>query len=366
MTYHSREDGYWREDACYQFTTEEVETLETATAELHQLCLKVVDRVIRENRFSDLRIPESWRDLITTSWEAEHPSLYGRFDLWYDGHSPPKLLEYNADTPTALLEAAVAQWFWFQALWPEEDQFNSLHERLIAEWKTLLRHSTNDVLHLSCLEDVEEDQQTIGYLADTAYQAGWRVGLLPLSGIGWDQSNRRFVDQMNEPIEVLFKLYPWEWLLKDTFAAHVAFSRTTFVEPVWKLLLSHKGLLPLLWEWFPDHPLLLPAWWTPPADEGAYVEKPFWSREGANVTIVRGAHREGTQGPYGEEGWVYQAYQPLPEFDGWHPVVGSWIVGQEAAGIGIREDRGPITGNCSWFVPHYFIREGVGQERSDR
>jgi glutathionylspermidine synthase len=36
--------------------------------------------------------------------------LYGRFDLAYRGDGPPKLLEYNADTPTALFEAAVVQW----------------------------------------------------------------------------------------------------------------------------------------------------------------------------------------------------------------------------------------------------------------
>ena len=49
----------------------------------------------------------------------------------YDGKAPPRLLEYNADTPTALLEASVAQWFWLQDCFPTADQFNSIHERLI-------------------------------------------------------------------------------------------------------------------------------------------------------------------------------------------------------------------------------------------
>jgi glutathionylspermidine synthase len=36
-------------------------------------------------------------------------------------------------------------------------------------------------------------------------------------------------------------------------------------------------------------------------------------------------------------------------------VVGSWIIGDEAAGIGIREDESPITKNTSRFLPHYFV-----------
>ena len=45
--------------------------------------------------------------------------------------------------------------------------------------------------------------------------------------------------------------------------------------------------------------------------------------------------------------------EPLsPPFPGRRPVIGAWIVGDEAAGIGIREDDGPITGNLARFVPH--------------
>jgi glutathionylspermidine synthase len=44
----------------------------------------------------------------------------------------------------------------------------------------------------------------------------------------------------------------------------------------------------------------------------------------------------------------------LPEFVGRYPVIGAWIVGDEPAGIGIREDDTPITRNTSRFIPHYF------------
>ncbi|MFO0775742.1 MAG: glutathionylspermidine synthase family protein [Nitrospiraceae bacterium] len=355
VTYHSMTGGYWREEAAYEFTVAEIDEVEAATEALHRLCVEAVARIILEDRFDDLRIAPAWRPRIVASWEAREPSLYGRFDLWYDGTAAPKLLEYNADTPTALLEAAVAQWEWVQTVKPGADQFNSLHERLIERWAEIRRQAKTDALYLAAMEGCEEDIQTMAYVADTAYQADWRVQTMALGAIGWDAAEQQFCDLDGWPIEVLFKLYPWEWLNEDAFAEHVSSASVTMIEPAWKQLLSHKGLLALLWEWYPDHPNLLPAWWTAPASGESYVRKPFWSREGANVTIVADGRTVATDGPYATDASVFQAYCPLPSFDGWHPVVGSWIVGAAAAGMGIREDRGLIHGDGSWFVPHYLV-----------
>ena len=79
------------------------------------------------------------------------------------------------------------------------------------------------------------------------------------------------------------------------------------------------------------------------------------SREGSNVRImVGGKVLEATGGDYGTEGFVYQGLAPLADFDGHHPIFGAWIVNDEAAGLGIREDTRFITGNLSRFVPHLF------------
>jgi glutathionylspermidine synthase len=58
---------------------------------------------------------------------------------------------------------------------------------------------------------------------------------------------------------------------------------------------------------------------------------------------------------YGEEGHVRQALHPLTAFDGKYPVVGAWMVGDEPAGIGLREDRSRVTKNLSRFVPHVIL-----------
>ena len=58
--------------------------------------------------------------------------------------------------------------------------------------------------------------------------------------------------------------------------------------------------------------------------------------------------------PWEWQPMVYQELHPEVVFEGAHPVLGSWVIGGEAAGIGVREDRGRITSNGSRFVPQLF------------
>lgn len=339
---------YWNEAAAYEFTFREIETLENATNELQTLAIQTVEEILARDWFHRLGLGPQARKLIVDAWEREPPelSLYGRFDLAWNGSGPPKLLEYNADTPTSLFEAAVVQWHWFEELRPGSDQFNSMHERLIERWKELMRTGIG-ALHLSCMDSVE-DAGNVAYLADTATQAGLKVaGMLMMPDIGWD--GQKFVDPTGRVIKNLFKLYPWEWLLEDEFGTHVETLR--LIEPAWKMLLSNKALLPLMWELFPGHPNLLRASFEPL--RGEHVSKPFWSREGSNIRMHTAEGLLENGGAYADLPLIYQEYYKLPVFDGRHPVIGSWIIGEVAAGIGIREDTSRITGDLSQFVPHY-------------
>lgn len=351
--YHSMDGVYWDERACYRLTPDEVDTLEAATAELHQRCLEAVARVVDQGDFERFRIPPAFHKLVADSWKDAHPSLYGRFDLSWDGTGEPKMLEYNADTPTALLEASVVQWYWLQDVHPSHDQFNSIHEKLIDRWKAMRGQlSADGVVHFTCASDSMEDQGNLDYLRDTATQAGLDARPLDIADIGWD--GKRFVDLDDRGIATLFKLYPWEWMAREEFGQHLARGGMRVIEPAWKMLLSNKAILPVLWEMFPDHPNLLAASFEPGRFSTDYVKKPIYSREGANVSITSGGATVEAPGGYGEEGFIWQAYHALPEFDGNHTVIGSWIVGDEPAGIGIREDTTPITRNSSRFVPHHF------------
>jgi glutathionylspermidine synthase len=352
LSYHSHETGpYWDESACYELTAQEVDALEAAANTLHYLCIEAAEAVITNAWWSRLGIPDAAIPSILRSWERDDFSLYGRFDLSYDGLEPPKLLEYNADTPTALVEAAVVQWFWLERVRPEADQFNSIHERLIAAW----RRWGQQIIHFSSIKEHPEDEQTVLYLRDTCEQAGVTTKSVFIEDIGWDERRSSFVDLDSCPIERCFKLYPWEWLWHEEFAPHLAADSVRFIEPTWKMLLSNKGLLPILWELFPEHPNLLPAYEIAAPLGTRFVRKPKLSREGNNIAWVEGGVvLEETGGDCGDEGHVFQALAPKTEFEGNRPVFGVWVVDHEAAGLGIREDTRRITGNLSRFVPHFF------------
>jgi len=357
--FHSIDGIYWDERACYHLTMGEVDMLESVTNELHEMCIDAAARVIEREMFEQFAIPPEFVPLIVASWNDDAPTLFGRFDLSWDGKSPPKMLEYNADTPTSLIEASVAQWYWLKDVKPDADQFNSLHERLIARWREVSAEIGATTIHFACDGTSEEDVGNLDYMCDVATQAGLSPRFIDIAHIGWDAVGKRFVDEQNNDIAAMFKLYPWEWMVREAFGQNVLSANTRFIEPAWKMLLSNKAILPVLWEMFPDHPNLLGAYFTPQKFAGDFVKKPLLSREGANISIHTGNGEVATGGEYGEEGFIYQAYHPLPNFsangEANYMVVGSWIVGDEAAGIGIREDESPITKNTSRFLPHYFV-----------
>jgi len=363
--HHDNGQPYWDESAAYAFTLAEVEEgVEAPTAELHQMCLDLVDEATRsEELMALLDIPGPARDYVADSWRRGEPSLYGRFDFAFDGRGPAKLYEYNADTPTSVFETAVFQWLWLEdrladgTLPPDADQFNSLHERLIDRFRQMFPRG--ELVHFASDPEFVEDRRTVLYLEDLAKQAGLDPQFTAVSDIGVNAEGR-LVDREGWLIRALFKLYPWEEMMRDRDAPALASSGARILEPAWKSLLSNKGILPLLWVRHPGHPNLLEAYFeSDPAAaalSGRFVRKPLFSREGANISIHEGAAAEhGEDGGYGSGRAVLQAVHAPPAFHERHVIVGSWVVGDQPAGMGLREDAGRITRNTSCFVPH-FIR----------
>ena len=355
---------YWDETAYYSFTLRQIEDhLEGPAEEIERLCFEVLNRAVADDTvFQRLRIPEAYWNYIAESWRKLEKDLLGRFDFSYNGSGPAKLLEYNADTPTTLYEAAVFQWEWLEhaidlGLVPEgADQFNLVHEFLL---EAVSKLELEGPLHTACLKNFEDDRSTVEYLEYVAEEAGVKTMFLSMEEIGID-ADGHFTDLDDRVIETLFKLYPWEWLMEEKFGRYMAKSGVRFIEPPWKAVLSNKGLLPLLWEMFEGHPNLLPAFFEgdPGADElaGTYVRKPLLSRQGTNIEIIRdGMTQSRSDGPYGGEDHIVQAFHPLPEFAGNYPLVGCWLVASKAVGMCIREDRTLVTGKDARFIPHVIL-----------
>ena len=365
--------AYWDESARYELTSEEVDAIEAATQTLDWMCRQVVP-ALASGDYGHLGLPEGALDLALRSFEEEADrAVYGRFDLVLGEGGSIKMLEYNADTPTGLVETAVAQWQWLQESGGGLDQFNSVWDRLVERWKKLAPGLPPGVLHLATCDgdDTAEEWMTVEVMAETARAAGLDVKVIMIEHIHWSEDHGVFVDADDLVIEACFKLYPWEEMLSEAYGDVVMadYSLVRWVEPLWKVLLSSKMLSVALWDRFGDDPdrakYLLPAY----RDEieahtrlADWVRKPLHGREGDNITINAPHHGVEAEkgGGYGEEGWVWQAYTPLPVFEGGpsgecHTVVGSWVVGTNPAGIICRESDGPITDYYSRVVPHVIV-----------
>ncbi len=356
---------YWCEDNFWAFTSAEIDGLEQVGNELHKMCMQAVQQVIDDRRLALFGISGLAEDLVKHSWERRDPHLYGRVDLAYDGSGPPKLLEYNADTPTSLFEAAIVQWYWKQACYPQMDQFNSLEEGLIERFRALMRgipsQDPRRHLHLSCVMPNVEDEGNLKYIEACAIDAGFTTTRIDIADIGWDKGREKFVDLDEKVIARLFKLYPWEWMVKESFGFNIPIAGTQFIEPAWKMVLSNKAILAQLWEMFPQHDYLLPASFEREKIMAqsplGVVRKALLGREGANITIydAQGNVMESQDGDYGAEGYVWQARAPLARAGArGSAVLGVWIIGDEARGMGIREAEGLITTDMCHFVPHVF------------
>ncbi len=358
-------EPYWDESAYYQFTLEQIENdLEDPSEEIHAMCMDLVDRVVRDEALlSRLAIPELYWDYIRESWVSGQPHFYGRLDLAYDGSGPAKLYELNYDTPTSLYESAFFQWVWLEqakqaGLVPAHaDQFNSIQEKLIEVFQYVGPRLPGP-LYFTSVRESEEDRGTVQYMQDCAAQAGVDTRYIAIEDIGASDCGR-FVDLDDQVIEAIFKLYPWEFMFEEAFGPMLPSAGAAWFEPPWKAILSNKGVLPLLWEAHEGHPNLLPAYFEDPRNaplQPGWVRKPFFSREGANVTLRTETGETVTvDGPYDDGPYVRQAYHALPRFEGGYTLIGSWIIGDRAAGIGIREDNSLITKDSSRFLPHVIV-----------
>lgn len=358
--FHSTNVPYWDESAYYEFTMSEVLEIEKATNELWDMCLKAVQFVIDTKQYDKFHIPEWFIPHIEKSWNEDHPSIYGRFDLAYN-NGKIKLLEFNADTPTSLFESAIVQWFWLKDFDANKDQFNSIHEKLIEYWKYLKEYLYQDKLHFTCVKESLEDLTTVEYMRDCAIQAGLDTKLIFLDDIGWDNDRKVFLDMEDEEMKNIFKLYPYEWLINEEFGKNILEdkNRSFWIEPSWRMILSNKAILPILWHLYPNHEYLLKSYF----DKGDlinYVKKPILSREGANIEIIKNGNLIlKSEGDYGKEGFIFQELFDLPNIDGYYNIIGSWVVGQESVGMAVRASQSLITNNTSLFVPHLINGDGV-------
>ncbi|MDD2829944.1 MAG: glutathionylspermidine synthase family protein [Sulfuricurvum sp.] len=347
----------------------EAEAYYEAVNELYDMYTTCAQHVIDNNLFFDLGIPFNLIEPIKKSWENDvHWHLYGRFDLagGVDG-KPIKLIEFNADTPTALFETAILQWALLKHNgMDEERQFNNIYEAISDNFRRLItlfddpsefeKHYDGWKILFSSMSGNIEEEQTIRLLQQMAIDAGFMTGFEPLGGVKFDDEG--IYDSAEELYEYWFKLYPWEDIaieepeLATQLSTIMENQKAIILNPAYTLLFQSKGMMKILCDLFPDSPYLLKTSFTP-LKGIQQVEKRMFGREGANVRILdaSGATVEANDGPYGNFKPIYQEYVEFMKDIHGNSYQAGVFFAYEACGLGFRRG-GKILGNMSKFVGH--------------
>lgn len=363
--FHSPEGReYWARDACYALAPEAAEALEAAARELAPMLDAAADAVVRRGDYGAFGFTDRLAALVEASHRAGEPSLYGRFDFRLDPDGGIKLFEFNAETPAALLEAAVVQLAWFEETpsgpdtRPGSDQWNRIDDALVARWPALCLPR---LVHFAAEREREDEIAQVAYLMATAQAAGHDAAFLPVDDISWQEATG-FTDPGGIPLQACFKLYPWDWLDAEEGGRLLPLGRTRWIEPARRMLQANKAILVTLWEMFPGHPLLLPASLDRTAIDGPAIGKPALGLEGHGMR-VEGAERDvSTELAEGlpPSPVIWQQWAPLPghampDAGLAYPVMGVWMAGEEPCGLGIREGDDLVTTLEDRFVPHVVL-----------
>ena len=356
-------------DELIVITEEEAEAYYEATNTLYDMVVEAAEHVVENNLFHEIGIPFNLVEVIKESWENDvHWHLYGRFDLagGLDG-KPIKLLEFNADTPTALFETAIIQWAMLKQDGLEESsQFNALYEALVDNFKRLvtLEEDVSDFEErydgwgflFTSVKGNSEEENTVRLLQHIATEAGYETEFAYIDDIEFSPEEGIFYQEKN--YELWFKLIPWEDIaLEESDLAMLLTNiiknqKAIIFNPAYTLLFQSKGLLKILWDLYPEHPLLLETSFEP-LDAKKQVEKPIFGREGGSVTIIDENNQKvaSVDGDYDSHKMVYQAYTALPTDSQGQCYQAGVFYAYEACGLGFRKG-GKILDNMSKFVGH--------------
>ncbi len=346
----------------------EAEAYYEATNELYDMFVAAGDYIVENNLFHEVGIPFNLVELVKQSWENDiHWHLYGRFDLagGVDGKQI-KLIEFNADTPTALFESAIVQWAMLkQNGLSEESQFNFIYEALLSNFKRVvtLQESVDDFEQLyegwkflfSSIKGNAEEENTVRLLQHIATEAGFNCEFGYIDEVEFDQSG---IYHNNQKFELWFKLIPWEDIAIEESDLAMLLSKVVdnkeaiIFNPAYTLMFQSKAILKILWDLYPEHPLLLEASYEPLAGK-KQVKKPIYGREGESVMILdsTGEVISGSAGDYDSHKMIYQEFVKLPKDSSGNFYQAGVFYAYEACGLGFRKGEA-ILNNMSKFVGH--------------
>lgn len=325
-----------------------------------------------------------------------------RFDFVLTPYGKLKVVEINADTPCAIIEAYYANQIAAESFGRVNPNFG-MENTLAAYLKNIKRQISPAKINLSdsefsrerpfvfsCFEDYVEDFGTTNYLMNLLKRdsiAG-DVEFVSFYDLSVDEGGILLPDGRHAA--ALYRLHPMEILIEETatdgselgvlFLERYAEGKFALFNPPEAIIMQNKAFLALVWQLhlhggyfnFREDEIIerymLPSFFD--AEElgaGEFIRKPIWGREGKNISIVSGGQTIFENEPEAldeiicrdSEKFMYQEFVETPEFEvstdsGRHVgfiTLSCFMLGTEPSAVYCRFSQNRIIGTEAYFVP---------------
>ena len=368
----------------YKINQDFIFSIAGASNELHRMFLQATDHVIRSDELlTHFNIPNIFWSRLRQSWAREqNTDVTGRLDLGFDGQNF-KIFEYEADCPSTLFECAIIQRKWAKAASLPSTFMSGfrLHETLINKWKKM---NIKTMVHI-LIDDNSDEHLTALYMQNVLKEAGIESKIVLINN-NFSWNNKKIIDRDDMVVSVVWKLWRWDTILDDYLVASkerghsnqclekicdgwipvdgaqarlsdiLLHEEIQIIEPMWKIITSHKGLLSVVWDMHRNHPLLLETQWnlTDELKKSSFVEKPAFGQYSQNIIVRHGTGETSIENQVNSSSYGKVIYQKLFDFKNqsdFYAVLGSWIVFGHFAGFSVREDNKIITDSDSPVIP---------------
>ncbi|MBJ8006451.1 MULTISPECIES: glutathionylspermidine synthase family protein [Bacillus cereus group] len=370
----------------FPITEQTMKQLQLATERMGKIFFKTA-RLLRDlsnEQLLELGFPDASLPFIRL--KGMYPeSVISRFDFALTDDNRIKMLEFNSDTPTFIVECFQMNGKVCEKL--GYDDPNANQERLLSSGITkavmeFTKGMENPNVVFTAHHEHIEDWNTAMYLSGLCHVEN---KVMPMRELRI--TDDALVDRDGVPIDVLYRqTYPIEDLIEDQdpetgdlvgveLLQLVKEGKLFIINPLSAFLIQPKSIQCLIWglaeegafytseeqKWIKEY--MLPTYFEPDLFLGKspFVQKPSFGREGDTITIrdkdtnimIRNAHET-----YKSSLPIFQKYTELPVvfletekgIEKLSYVFGAFLIAGKASSIGIRAGE-KITGNESYYLP---------------
>lgn len=360
----------WDESSAYLMSRDDVDEIVSAISSVVSMAREAADFLL-DGEWGTFGMSNEIFELVRNSFDSRETEFFTRYDFAYTADGSLKLVGIEPDSPRYLVETAHTQRTWLFDMFGNKvknhkvTQLNSIPEMILEAFKEFKNNDKNLHVFTSSLER-GEDSISSSYIKGLARTCGLNVSGHRMKDLIWDKFSNVWVDEKGDEVTSFYKHYPWELIMSSpsskNFIEHYEDFKQT-LDPLWKIIMSNRAVLPAMYHLFPDSKILSPAKLDDVTGIGEdYVMSPVLLSSSRNeMGVLKGrAFTSWGENMKDLSNQPTIAYRKLDMPKRYRDASGGYrftflsvfTVGGSLAGIGVRESRLPLLGAHSTFKPH--------------